>query len=624
MTVTIKEITEKFYEVIDRYEEHEDWWEESEIKPKIEYLIPFRDELEQVAVNYLEETDDTDDFVTAFAAFCTCVIRYDLVERDDWTYYDALKSIVVSMSEKIFPEYFNECDDFRELLEGICYVIVYNDYSNNEFYEKLQQLYFEWQSSILGLYLFCLFMYMYCSEPDDDKMEALKILYLHMCNDFSDYLLSKNTYKQNRDITFNEASYRRLLPFCFFASEKELMTNATLSVYETVRNRLGYEEDEQIDTQNLCKHLYNMFQSGSETDQLITCAYLYDLFAKLDTLPDTSNESSIWYNGFIDRKMYPYYKNLAMHIPTVIVPPNNFQEQFWIRMQLDKALEEKTKAMEEKKTVIRDFTHRFKNMRATSLQNVGKALLAMDDKTLKKHGRKVLLEYGVKENIIKQVEILGLRYEDQQNQLLTLLHESQSEEPDDCNDITDTINKAIVRCFTTLFFDLRDEPKLIRKKCFRDYDLITLRNSFEEEVLFLEKPDAVSWLNKNIMPVYFRFSDAWTKLYFKQDCGLDIILADLMTDLIMNALKYAVKSQTVSFDFTDEDAFMTIKTQNTSVENKDDIPGTNMGLRSQNELLHYLNSACGYDGDSIIVESLSDGLFRAEIRLSRKIFMEDR
>ena len=55
MTVTIKEITEKFYEVIDRYKEHEDWWEESEIKPKIEYLIPFRNELEQVAVNYLEE-----------------------------------------------------------------------------------------------------------------------------------------------------------------------------------------------------------------------------------------------------------------------------------------------------------------------------------------------------------------------------------------------------------------------------------------------------------------------------------------------------------------------------------------------------------------------------------------
>ena len=118
MTVTIKEITEKFYEVIDRYEEHEDWWEESEIKPKKEYLIPFRNELEQVAVSYLEKTDDTDDFVTAFVAFCTCVIRYDLVERDDWTYYDALKSIVASMSERVFPEYFEECDDFRELLEG--------------------------------------------------------------------------------------------------------------------------------------------------------------------------------------------------------------------------------------------------------------------------------------------------------------------------------------------------------------------------------------------------------------------------------------------------------------------------------------------------------------------------
>ena len=341
-------------------------------------------------------------------------------------------------------------------------------------------------------------------------------------------------------------------------------------------------------------------------------------FGKIQKREDENGTIDSVYDSFIRREIsLPLQRTGLILIPAIIPTPDFFKELLDKNVALDNALESKEK-------LIRDFSHRFKNLRTTSLQNVGKALLAMDDKTLKKYGRKVLLEYGEKENIIKEVEILRLRYEDQQDQLLTLLHESQSEEPDGCNGITGTVNKAVTRCVTTLLFDASDEPKLIRKSCLNNFDIVLLRNTFEEKVLYLEKPDAILWLNDYIMPVHFSFSDAWTKLYFKQDRGLDIILADLMTDLIMNAIKYADKSQVTSFDFTEEEDLLMIKTKNMSVENKDDIPGSNTGLRSQNELLNYLNSACGYDDDSITVDSLPDDSFRAEIRLSRKIFTEDR
>lgn len=44
MTVTIKEITDKFYEVIDKYEEHEDWWE-PDISSVNKALTPTFDEI---------------------------------------------------------------------------------------------------------------------------------------------------------------------------------------------------------------------------------------------------------------------------------------------------------------------------------------------------------------------------------------------------------------------------------------------------------------------------------------------------------------------------------------------------------------------------------------------------
>ncbi|MBQ3845838.1 MAG: hypothetical protein II817_12860 [Bacteroidales bacterium] len=623
MTVTIKEITDKFYEVIDRYEEHEDWWEESEIKPKIEYLIPFRNELEQVAVNYLEETDDTDDFVTAFAAFCTCVIRYDLVERDDWTYYDALKSIVASMSEKIFPEYFDECDDFKELLESICYVIVYNDYASEEFLDKLIELYAQWNYSVLGLFLFCLFACSYDAENDNEKIKILKIINNHINDDTRDYALDMNLYAQNRDSSINEASYRRLLPFCLFASERELITNAMLSVYETVRSRLGFKEDDKIDIPTLCKHFVNMTESH-ENEQRITSAYFYDFFDKLDTLKKTSHEHPAWYSGFIDRKESPLKKNLAMHIPAETAFSTR---AIYKDIQLVKATEDKRKAMEDKEEMLSDFSHRFKNMRATSLFNVAKALMAMDDEELKGWGRTVLLEYGVKKDIIKEVEMLRLRYQNEQERLLSIIHKSMSDLSNGCNGIMDIVNKSIVRCITTIMYDDSSEPEMIRNYCLKDYNIDDLGDKFEEEVLFSEKSDAISWLSKNIFSLDVTISDSWKKLYFHRDRGMEILLTDLMNDLIMNDFKYADKDKTVRLDFSESGDVYIIKTSNrlsTNIDNNTKrIIQNKIGLQSQNSFFNFLNSACGINENSIVKQSRPDGLFSIEIKICKKLFVKD-
>lgn len=627
MTVTIKEITDKFYEVIDKYEEHEDWWEESEIKPKKENLIPFRNELEQVAVSYLEETDDTDDFVTAFAAFCTCVIRYDLVERDDWTYSDALKSIVASMSERVFPKYFDDYKWIIELLNNICDVITNNNYQNRlpSLYNDL--IYSYHRCSIVSLFLFNYAVYCYCEYKRVNFFNILKKVYREMNDDYRNYALGLHMYSQHRDFSFNEVSSRKLLPFCFFGSDKDMITNATLSVYATVKERLGYKEKEKINPINFYektgKILFETKSRERNKENLITQFFYSDLFEKLNILQEVSYESSLWVTDAIDRETSPFFKDQAMHIPAIIAVPNLLQKILDDNCALDKALEEKTKAMEEKKNLIRGFSHTFKNMHTTSLYDVAEALLAMDDEDLKDWGRAVMLEYGEKETMIKEVEMLRLRYEDNKDKLMSIINQSMSNTSRGSDSITDIVNKAIKRCINTLVYDGSDEPDMIREVCLKEYDIFALRDSFEKEILFVENSDAVAWINQNILRMNISFSDTWKKLYFKKDCGMNIILTDLMTDLFMNVLKFADKTQPVDFDFSEDDSFLIIDSKNKSVKDKKGIPGNSTGLHSQNELLNYINHSAGNIANSVITESYPNGVFHVFIQIYKQVMNKE-
>ncbi|MEE3451083.1 MAG: hypothetical protein VZR27_10415, partial [Acutalibacteraceae bacterium] len=98
MTKTIEEITRKFYEVIYNYsdDEHKDYWhlvtrkidgeDDSSWELKPEYKEEMQKELEKTVCSF---ADNSDDFATAFAAFITCVIRYNLCD-DTELYADIL------------------------------------------------------------------------------------------------------------------------------------------------------------------------------------------------------------------------------------------------------------------------------------------------------------------------------------------------------------------------------------------------------------------------------------------------------------------------------------------------------------------------------------------------------
>lgn len=67
--------------------------------------------------------------------------------------------------------------------------------------------------------------------------------------------------------------------------------------------------------------------------------------------------------------------------------------------------------------IIRQFSHTYMNMRATSLYDIAMKLLKNPDKQYRNYGRKILYEYSVKRNLTKDVEMLKLRFEDNDAEL---------------------------------------------------------------------------------------------------------------------------------------------------------------------------------------------------------------
>ena len=223
MTRTIEEITRKFYEVIDNYsdDEHEDYWVTRNIDGEDDHSWELKTEYKEKMQKELEKTvcsfaDNSDDFAAAFAAFITCVIRYNLCD-DDESYEDVLSEA----ANRLVPSGLEDSEDLKQFLKDFSKTICENDYDNIEVFCDYY--------SIALLYAFCYYMVSYCSrngespEAAESDMEFLKKLYQDMPDDMRKYALSLENYDEK---IFNPAAPDQLFPFCYFKSEDELDMDA--------------------------------------------------------------------------------------------------------------------------------------------------------------------------------------------------------------------------------------------------------------------------------------------------------------------------------------------------------------------------------------------------------------
>jgi len=609
MTKTIKEITEKFDEIINVFVNHKNF-------DNIDNKTEFKSKLEEVVCSF---SDDSDTFAIAFAALITCVIRYNLGDENQ-SYQDTLSDC----ADRIVPADFEDSETLKQFLKDFSVAVCENDYE-----DKMIELYDNYSYSVVALYLFGYSMFKYCHNYNDENhdinenqknFEILKNIYhrLSSCSpDLVEYVLGLGQYDTKIP---NVASPKQLLPFCYFKSSSEILAEYISDYWKTIAQKLNISSTESIKIENFMSSFCEYYLKKTPTDSWTTLPEFCYMTKKIGTIIKSNKEERFfyWNDNKINKSDSLAKKNNSLHIPIQIPKINNFNELLNTTIMLDNEKDELEKAQKAKREIINDFSHRYKNMRTTSLHNVANALIKMESKDLKKYGRTVLLEYGIKENLKKEVEILQLYFEDNIAKLKEKIQNSTEYSPQDNYSIYDIINNAIKKCMITLVHDGSDEPRRIRAVCFKGYDLISIRNSFEENILFEENSNTQAWFSENLAELHISISEAWKKIFFKQYQYADNILTDLLVDLIMNDLKYADKTKPLYFAFTDNDDFLIIQAKNTVVQDTSNIPGAGVGLASQNKLLNVLNNT-EHKLDKSITFNEQNGEFSIKIIISKKL-----
>ncbi|MBS6642535.1 MAG: hypothetical protein KH366_03035 [Clostridiaceae bacterium] len=311
----------------------------------------------------------------------------------------------------------------------------------------------------------------------------------------------------------------------------------------------------------------------------------------------------------------------ALYLPHYI-PADEMDRAMKIMMlansRLKRSEAERKKAIAEKKKVVNQFSHTYMGMRATSLYNVATSLLKKDDIELKNYGRKILYEYSVKKNLTKDIEMLKLRFEDKKSELQDKIRASICPDGLDGVGVDKLLNDAMTRCMVTLVHDGGPSAKRIRER-FPDYDLIGIRNSFEENILFSENGTIISWFNKNLFSLTVRVSERWNSLAFEDESYAALLITGVLTELIINIFKYADKEKGASIEFTEDDGCFLITAQNHIDKNNAKSKEGGFGLEAEADAIEIINEAGGLKGDAIVTEAEGD-LFTTKIRLGNALF----
>jgi len=293
--------------------------------------------------------------------------------------------------------------------------------------------------------------------------------------------------------------------------------------------------------------------------------------------------------------------------------------------QKNKELENKNaalhKAQDEKKQIIAEFAHTYGNMQATTLQDIGTALLSVNDDWCHENGRKIMVEYAIKQNLTKEVEMLKLQFEDKSSALIQKLHDSIT---DYGKSIQDLISDSLQRCFMTLLYGETRNDKSIRKLFFgtEDYENIreSRQQSFEQNVL-VGNESSLSWIkDERILNLSIDMSEKWKELCFDEGGYAALLITNWITELLINAMKYADKSESINLAFYQSNDLLIITIQNLKEATATNIHGTQQGISSITASIRRLNLAVDCD-ENVCEISENNNNYQLKLFISSKVLI---
>lgn len=279
------------------------------------------------------------------------------------------------------------------------------------------------------------------------------------------------------------------------------------------------------------------------------------------------------------------------------------------------------KAQDEKRQIIDDFAHTYGNMRATTLHDIGTQLINQKNAYLHMWGRKVMVEYAIKENLSREVDMLKLQFEDNISELLFKLRDSAASS--DGLTVSGIVSGALQRCFIALLYGETNSDRNRRKLFFGTDDNARqreeLQDSFDEEVL-INETDMLTWLeNNSILKIFVDISGGWEKLRFEKDGYSALLITNWLAELLTNALKYADKSKPITLSFTQRGDALCIGISNVIDPVTKSIHGNRKGVSSIGARISRLNQAVEYTDDPVSLNS-ADTEYQLRLYVASALF----
>lgn len=543
--------------------------------------------------------DDEESFATALAWIMCALSAWKHTNDITHLLDDYISNLVVSKDYKNY---------LRTLFIGI------RDSSIDAFYKAVK---IKPEYSIAYLFVFMYESFYFLNRIDYYKVDA-DVYYYHyekLTDDFKKYAHGEKIHE------VEDEHFHCLLPFIEYCDTNTDLVRWTQRIQENTLRSFKYHVDNNPDLyKKINSNNYHQMVKFLLKSKYHQCYYLPKktsyyreallvLFGIVDeqTLLRKRRYGILepYVNVFVyktDRKGFDYLYNLHLK-----------------NKDLRNAICERDEAIAAKEIMIRDFSHTYKNLDNSGLLAVANALIEFDDNEIKKYGRQVMLAYYENQHRKKDVEILRLRFDNKSEAVLKAVQGSISLNIPQKKKTIDIINEAIRRFIVFLVYNGSSQARNVRKICFKGYDLKEIRQSFEDSILNSETADVAEWFSDKIAELNLSISGKWLDLSYDEDGYAFVLLADLFTELIKNAMKYADKTETIDLHLFENNDTLSVEMKNKQVDDIENIPSSNTGLNSQRDILTDINKVLGYTGETM-TWNLDGNDFDVTINISNRMY----
>ena len=587
--------------------------------PKEQVLEDRKKMIDILSHYYNEWKDEKDNFVTLFAIYCNIYIRYNLhqvlpekdfglsilfEEIDDYKLREYLELILIGIYNQDISYFKKAFEKNNKYSIANIYQFEYDlrNYSISEYKKesdsKIQKTIKDFFLPLLGN------TKRYFSLKDDVESEISEILtyFDNISEDLQSYILGN-------DNIFKSCFDKYPLPYL-----KVVNDNIEFQDF-IVKNSVKYFDKFKYLSEQ------ESFESKSKKYEDLN-SYIFEVVKKIEEFDyNDENLKEKYFNSDIleDRLLY-------LGIPCII-----FKSKYYVSLLLkqSKLYKKISDTEKEKNSIIKDFSHKYKNMKATTLHDIGNTLLKSEDEHYREYGQKVLVEYVLKESLTKDVYMMQLMFEQDKVKLYEKLKDSLLYYTDSCKkNIRDVINTALVFCFINVFYNndskfvyMRENVELLKD------NIDDVIKDFQKNVIFKRK-DCINWLLDNGIScnLILSESDDWNRVSLKSEDYAFIYLKDIFQELFLNFLNYGNLEKPMILKLYSKEEQFVIYTENYLFDEDENIQiglrSSSTGLKSFANILPML-----YEEDIPIEKyfrsSKRQDIFSLEIEMPIKRFILD-